>query len=307
MACPTVTGTMALLVERYRQLHAGADPLGALLKAVACNSAEDLGKPGPDFTFGFGMLNARASVEAIEGNHYFINTVANGNFASHTISSVPAGAQVKVMLYWSDPEASVSAVTTLVNDLDLQVIAADATTHLPLILNPAPLNVTDKAQEGVDHINNIEQAVFTNTVAGDVSVKINGTSIPTGSQNYVVAYEIIDPSVTVEYPFGSETLVPSQVENIRWSSFGGGSNTFNIDYSADNGATWTSVATNVPSTSRTFPWTVPTTATNNGRIRVTCNSAGYSDMSDYPFTILGQPTLTATKPAAAIFNSTGLR
>ncbi len=297
MASPTVTGTMALLVERYRQLHSGSNPLGALLKAVACNSADDLGNAGPDFTFGFGMLNARASVETIENNHYFINAVDNGNFATHTITNVPAGAQVKILLYWSDPDANPSAISTLVNDLDLQATGADATTHLPLILNPNPLHVNDVAQEGADHINNIEQVVFTNTTTGDVSIKVNGTNIPSGPQNYVVSYEIISPSVTVEYPFGSETLVPGQSENIRWSSFGSGANTFSIDYSTNNGATWTSVATNVAATARTFAWTVSRPRQPiPGLIRVTRNVAGYSDVSDYPFTILGQPAITATKP-----------
>ncbi len=242
------------------------------------------------------MLNARASVEALENNNYFISSVANGSFATHTISNVPAGARVKIMLYWSDPDASPSAVTALVNDLDLQVTAADASTHLPLILNPNAGNVNDPAVEGVDHLNNIEQSVFTNAVTGDVTVKINGTSIPTGSQGYIVVYQITSPSVTVEYPFGGETLVPGEVEKIRWSSFGGGANTFNIDYSADNGGSWTSVATNVAATVRTFSWTVPATATNLARIRVTQNGVGNSDMSDYSFIVLGAPAITVTKP-----------
>ena len=40
-------------VERYRQLNAGANPKGALIKALACNSADDLGNPGPDFYLWF--------------------------------------------------------------------------------------------------------------------------------------------------------------------------------------------------------------------------------------------------------------
>ena len=64
MSCPAVTGSLALLYERYRQLHAGANPSAALIKAVACNSADDLGNPGPDYFYGFGMLNARKAVDA---------------------------------------------------------------------------------------------------------------------------------------------------------------------------------------------------------------------------------------------------
>jgi hypothetical protein len=66
LASPAVAGALGLLYERYRQLHGGANPTAALIKAVACNSADDLGNPGPDFTYGFGNLNARYAVEALE-------------------------------------------------------------------------------------------------------------------------------------------------------------------------------------------------------------------------------------------------
>ncbi len=61
MASPIVAGAATLLNEQYRKFNAGAVPQAALIKAVLCNTAEDLGNPGPDFTFGFGHLNARRS------------------------------------------------------------------------------------------------------------------------------------------------------------------------------------------------------------------------------------------------------
>ena len=45
-----------------------------------------------------------------------------------------------------------------------------------------------------------------------------------------------------------------------------------------------------------IPGPVPATATNQALIRVTRNTAGYSDVSDFPFTILGQPSITVTNP-----------
>ena len=106
MSAPTATGILALIYERYRQLHGGADPDAALIKALVSNSADDLGNPGPDFTFGFGMINARTSVEAMEQHHYFTGVAANNGNTTFTIPSVPAGAyQLKIMLYWPDPAA----------------------------------------------------------------------------------------------------------------------------------------------------------------------------------------------------------
>ena len=107
MASPTATGILALITERYRQLHGGDNPEGALLKALVMNSAVDLGNPGPDFTFGFGMISGRTTVEALEQNHYFTGTISNGQ--SHYLLPfllLPAGTyQLKVLLYWPDVPA----------------------------------------------------------------------------------------------------------------------------------------------------------------------------------------------------------
>jgi hypothetical protein len=298
MASPTLTGTLALLYERYRQLNGGADPSAALIKAIACNGATDLGNPGPDYTFGFGMLNARTAVETIENHQYFSGSLNNGGNDSYTINGVPPGVQqVKIMLYWMDPPAAPFSAAALVNDLDLTVVSPDAVVHYPMILNPNPANVNDNAVEGTDHLNNIEQVVINTPPGGTFTVKVAGTGIPFGPQNYVIAYQIIQPSVTVEYPFGNETLVPGDPnETIRWNAYGGDPNGFTLEYSPDNGSTWSTISNSVPAASRQYPWTVPAAATDQALIRITRNTAGYSDVSDYPFTILGQPIITVTNP-----------
>lgn len=296
MACPTVAGTLALLYERYRQLNSDTDPSGALIKAIACNSADDLGRPGPDFLYGFGMLNARKAVEAIEQGRYDTATMVNGGSTDFVIS-VPAGAhQLKVMLYWNDLFAALSAPSALVNDLDLTVTPPSSSAHTPLILNPSTGTVTSAAVEGVDTLNNIEQVVIDTPAAGNYTITVNGTSIPAGTQSYVITYEVVMPSVTVEYPFGNETLVPGAAEQIRWIAYGGEGNTFTVDYSSNNGSSWTTLSSTVPDTARSYSWTVPSTATNQGQIRVTRNVVNYRDTSNYAFTILGQPTLTVSNP-----------
>ncbi len=297
MSAPTVTGILALMYERYRQLHGGADPSAALMKAIACNSADDLGNPGPDYSFGFGMVNARTAVETIENNQYFSGVLAGFDSVQINTPSLPGGNyQLKIMLYWPDQPAAPFTSAALVNDLDLIVDAPDGSHHYPLILDPSPGNVNNNAVEGQDHRNNIEQVVINNPPAGVFTIRVKGSAIPFGTQNFVVAYQIIKPSVIVEYPFGNNTLVPAEVENIRWSAYGGDPNTFSIEYSGDNGASWTMINNNVPSTSRLYPWTVPAGPTNQALIRVTRNAVGYSDLSDFNFTILGQPAINVTNP-----------
>ncbi len=292
MSGPVVAGAVTLLNEQYRKLNGNAIPKASLIKALLCNNAEDLGSTGPDFTFGFGMLNARKAVEAMEANQYFIS---NTTPATQTIA-VPAGVRrLKVMLYWADPAAAPLAASTLVNDLDLSVTAPGPVTHLPLVLNASGLNVTNPAAEGADHVNNIEQVVIENPVAGNYNLDVTAFALPQGPQEYILTYTFEMNGVTVEYPFGGETLVPGETETIRWTAYGDESNTFTIEYF--NGTSWNVVANNVPASARHYYWTVPATLSNNYRIRVSRNASAYTDQSDYDFVVMGQPVLnTPTVP-----------
>lgn len=300
MSAPVVTGATVLLNERYRQLHS-ANPKAALLKALLCNTAEDLGNAGPDFTYGFGMLNIRKAVEALEANNYQISSTTN---ASYPIT-VPAGVRrLKVMLYWADAAASLPAATTLVNDLDLTVSDNPVTTtYLPLVLDPSAANVTAVATEGTDHRNNIEQVVINNPAAGNYLMNVSAFALPAGAQEYVLTYQMDMNGITVEYPFGGETLVPGQTENIRWTAYGDEANTFTVSYSTDNGATWTDINTNVAATARSLSWVVPATISNTYLVRVSRNGGtGYTDQSDFNFVVLGQPVVTATVPCEGYVN-----
>jgi hypothetical protein len=292
---PTVAGILALITERYKQLHGGMNPDGALLKALLLNNAVDLGNPGPDFTYGFGMVSARPTVEALEQNQYFTGSISNGGIQSFPLPAVPAGiSQLKVLLYWPDAPALTSTSATLVNDLDLTVTEPGGLVHFPMVLDPSPANVNNNAVEGVDHLNNVEQVLINNPQAGNYNLQIKGFRIPYSPQNFYVTYEMLPAGVTVEYPFGSETWVPGQQETIRWSASGGEPNTFTLEYSTDGGGTWTTIVNAIPDTARSYTWTVPSVVTTQALIRITRNVAGYSDISDYPFTILGQPLLTVT-------------
>jgi hypothetical protein len=296
MSCPTVAGTIALLVQRYRQQHGGANPPAALLKALVCNTATDLGNPGPDYKYGYGSLDGKAAADAMDAMHYSLGTISDGGTVNSSLA-IPAGVvQVRILLYWPDYPAAPYAAAALVNNLDLTVTDPSAGLHHPLILNPDPAHVNDNAVEGVDNVNNIEQVVLNNPSAGTCSIAIHGTSIPQGPQSYVLVYQFIQPAVTLQYPYGKDTWVPGNSEFIRWQATDGSANTFTLDYSADNGATWTVINNAVSAVSRMYAWTTPNIATNQALVRVTRNGTPYSGISTYPFTILGQPAVSVANP-----------
>ncbi|MEO6550639.1 MAG: S8 family serine peptidase [Ferruginibacter sp.] len=293
MSSPVVTGALSLIYERYRQLHGGANPTAALTKALVCNTAEDLGTAGPDYTFGFGMLNARRAVEAMEANRYIIGNINNGTNATHIITVPQNVIGLKVLLYWADTAGAVNASIALVNDLDLTVVSPGGTIYHPLVLNASPAGVSNPAVEGIDRRNNIEQVVIQNPAAGNFTIQVNGFSLPYGAQEYILSYEFVQTSITIEYPFGGEKLVPGETENIRWSAAGTSLSNFTIDYSINNGSTWTVIDAAVPTTTRKYSWVVPATVTTQALIRVSRNGTLLKSRSAN-FSILGSPVVTGT-------------
>ncbi len=291
MASPIVAGSATLLNELYRRLNGGAVPKAALIKAVLCNTAEDLGKPGPDFTYGFGVLNARRAADAIENNRFYLSAAT----PSTNSITVPAGARrLKVMLYWNDTAAAPNAATQLISDLDLTVLAPGNILHQPLVLDPSPAKVDSSAVEGTDRRNNIEQVVIDNPVAGNYDINVNAFALPYGPQEYVVTYQIDMNGITVEYPFGEEKMVPGEAETIRWSAYGDEGNTFTVEYF--DGTAWNTINNNVPAAALSCNWTVPATVNNNYKVRVSRNASAYTDESDFNFTVIGQPVVTVTIP-----------
>ena len=169
MACPAVTGTLALIQQRYKQTHSNMPMNAALLKALAMNTADDYGNAGPDYVFGFGQLNARRAVESMDMGHYFNGTSSNGGTTSHTIT-VPAGVkQLRVMLYWADVAGAVSSSPALVNNLNLDVNGVN-----PWKLNPA--NPSALSTRNIDNLNNVEQVTIDNPTPGTYNANVFGSS-----------------------------------------------------------------------------------------------------------------------------------
>jgi PKD repeat protein len=286
-ASPSVAGCVTQLYQAYKSLHGGQNPESALIKACILNTGHDLGNPGPDYKHGWGQINALRAVRVLEENRHFRDSVSQGQTRSH-ILNVPAGTtEIRAMVYWADYPGNPSSTTALVNNLDITL--QNGTLYQPWVLDPtanaAVLNAN--AVRGTDNLNNVEQVTITNPVPGTTTLNVTGTSVPFGPQSYHVVYEFVQDFVELTYPVGGEGLVPGTVETIRWDAYGN-TGTFNLDYSTDGGNNWSSLATSVSSSNRSFDWTIPAVVTGSARVRVT--SGALADASDANFTIVARPT-----------------
>ena len=289
MSSPQVVSGLAALTQRYKQLNGGAQPRADLLKTIILNGAMDLGNPGPDYTYGFGVMDMYRSLQILDNGHYLSNTIANGDSQSFTINIPANTGQLKVMLYWNDVPASPTASKQLVNDIDLTVTDPAFAIHLPLVLDPTPANVNNNATEQADHLNNAEQVTITNPTAGTYTIKTKGFSVPAGPQPYVVAYDIIPDGVHLTYPIGGEQVSNVDSFRIYWDAVSNG-NTFTIMFSQDNGVNWITLSNNIPADIRRCGWLPAGINSGNCLVRLMRNVSG-EIITSSRFSVCTQPVI----------------
>jgi hypothetical protein len=205
MACPVVSGALALLTQRVRKLYSGLDLLPSTYKALLTHSSADMGRPGPDYQFGYGRIDVESADELVRAKAFVeaaISAVSDG-VDDYTVTVNPGCEELKVTLAWDDPPGS-----TLINDLDLVLVDPSSVEHLPWVLDP--LNPGAPATRGVDAVNNIEQVVVANPQAGEWIIRVKGTDVPEAPQAYsLVSSDIgggIDSRILVVNNDGKEQL-----------------------------------------------------------------------------------------------------
>ncbi|GAA0871804.1 hypothetical protein GCM10009117_09500 [Gangjinia marincola] len=267
-AAPGIAGVSAQLYEAYQGIY-GTLPDASLIKATLLNTANDYGNVGPDFRFGWGIVNALRAAMLLEEGRFLSDEIGQGESNTHTIT-VPANTkQVRFMVYWNDQAAAAGVTPALVNDIDMTVNDPDSNTLSPWILDSTPNAgaLNQPATNGEDHLNNMEQVLIDNPVAGDYTINLSGFNVPFGPQEYVVVYEVIAEDVMITYPFGGEKFTPGTAEVIRWDALPGDED-FLIEYSVDNGIFWNTIGTS-PSTTRYRSWNVPASISGNCFVRIT--------------------------------------
>ncbi len=185
-AAPGVTGAIALLKEQVKNLTTAA-VLASTWKALLIHTAREAGEnPGPDYQFGWGLLNAAEAAKVItqhfaSGGSLYVRELTLNNKAKLEFQITSDGlSPLKLTLCWTDPAgpelspALNNSTANLINDLDLRAIgpsAGDNLTWMPWILDPSQ---PGKAAAFGDNVrDNVEQVYIANPAAGIYTVRIN--------------------------------------------------------------------------------------------------------------------------------------
>jgi hypothetical protein len=232
MAAPNASGTMALLQQYYHQSHGGVPMRSATLKGLVIHTADEAGPAlGPDYMFGWGLMNAKKAARVIKEDGYQ-NTIDELALAENEqyerMIEVPGGNDLKVTICWTDragapvPAQLDPVKKMLVNDLDLKIIGLNDTVYYPWRLNrddPSAPAVRD-AKNGVD---NVEVVYVENAPAGIYKIVVtHDGDLITPQQYYSMIISGIDEfnvepecSVKLVSPANGDTGVMLNAE-IRW-------------------------------------------------------------------------------------------
>lgn len=139
---------------------------------------------------------------------------------------------------------------------------------------------------------NVPNGIYTVNVLG---YGPNGT--PVHRRTFTIRVQYIPNTVAVLQPNGGEQWIEGQNKKIRWQA-GGNVDTIRIEYSSDNGSTWTVVDSAVDAALDSLSWIVAGPPTTLGRIRISWvdSTATVWDQSNAPFSVLPPAPLISTAP-----------
>jgi hypothetical protein len=195
------------------------------LKALAIHTADEAGDlPGPDYEFGWGLLNTMSAAEAVSEDYaggdvqIIEGTLSNGAADSFPFDVTLADGVLTATLVWTDPPGTPPAPgldptdLMLVNDLDLRIVQGPQTFQ-PWVLNPA--NPSAAATTGDNFRDNVEQVQVSAASSGSYSVQVShkGGLLGGTAQNYalIISYSPPPPASTgfaLDEDFSAGVLPP---------------------------------------------------------------------------------------------------
>lgn len=328
MASPNAAGSAILLQELHRANFSGQLMRASMLKALLIHTADDLGRPGPDYQFGWGLINVKAAADIILAHKASLaspkliegNLTAASKVQTHTFSW-DGVSPIRATLSWTDPAGASQTATNsrtrnLRNDLDLKITAPDGTTVwlpyvMPYVGTWTTASMTQNAVTGTNTVDNVERVDLpAPPQAGTYTVHVGmyGTNNFSGSTNQIYSLVVTGgadvptnppPSVALTTPVDGTAVLPGVPLELQATAtdtvVGGGPGIVaKVEFLA-NGA----VIGEVNTAPYTFVWTPPGSATYQITARATDTEGASATSAAARVTVLtgdGSPAVSSFTP-----------
>lgn len=203
MATPGAMGSAALIQQLHAREFSGQRMRASTLKALLIHTADDLGNAGPDYTYGWGLINVKAAADTLLAHKA---SLAAPKIIENTITSAVTSrvhtftwdgvSPIRATLCWTDPAGAAQTGTdsrtpNVVHNLDAKITAPDGTTItqpfvMPFVNTWTTASMSALAVRGKNNVDNVEQVLITSPAqAGSytVTVSLDG-ALTTSSQTY---------------------------------------------------------------------------------------------------------------------------
>ena len=196
MSAPNVSGSLNLLVRYYEATHGDSTPLSSTVKATVIQTADEAGaNPGPDYEFGWGLMNTTKAAQLIEADsqgsaHIIEASLTNGETDQYCIYNGGSD-PVRITLVWTDPPGTPPSPSLnptapmLVNDLDLSLEHVPTSiVYYPYTLDPG--NPGNSASAGDNTRDNVEQVHVSSPASGAYQISVSHKGVLAAAQHYSV-------------------------------------------------------------------------------------------------------------------------
>ena len=327
MATPSAAGSSALLEQLYAAQFSGQRLRASMLKALLIHTADDLGNPGPDYQYGWGLINVKAAADVILAHKASLaspklveGTITNAVKTITQTFTWDGASPIRATLCWTDPAGAAQTAThsrtaNLVNDLDLKITAPDGTTtYLPFVMpfvgTWTQASMALPATKGKNSTDTVERVdVDSPTQAGiyTVTVTLTGTLTGTSQACSLVVTGGVNvaanppPTVTLDSPANGTTFLQGVPVTLAATatdiaSTGGAGTIASVEFF--NGSTSLGVDAAAP---YTLTWTPPGAGTYVLSARATDTEGGSSSSSSSTVNVLGgdgTPAITSFTPSS---------
>lgn len=216
MASPGVAGGLLLLQQHHNNVF-GSYMRASTVKGLTLHTADEAGgTAGPDYQFGWGLMNCEAAANAINNNGLtsIIRELTLNPGETITVNVKALGGTTPLMasISWTDPAGPINegtvdlATPVLVNDLDIRVTNGSST-FFPWKLTAAqPFLAATTGDNIVDPFEKIQ----VNNANGDYTITITHKGTLEEPQNFALVVTGVDSKFTIRTSEPLKTVCTTQ-------------------------------------------------------------------------------------------------
>jgi subtilisin-like proprotein convertase family protein len=192
MSTPSVAGSIVLLNELWMRERDNKFLAPDTLRAMLALTAIDRWHEGPDYRYGFGIVDVQASADLIladrqsGGRNLVRGTIRQGDELEYKLTVTSSSEPLRVSLAWLDIWASTSASIILINDLDIELVSPTDEVFYPYVGRDTDgLQDYQFTQDGPNRRDNTLLVNVDNPMMGEWTVRVIGHNLPLSPQSGV--------------------------------------------------------------------------------------------------------------------------